>query len=162
MRTAVIYETSFGSTRAVAERIADTLGATLLSVDDPPPDLNDLDLVVVGGPTHVHGMSGKRSRQAAVDQGATGGTATGVREWLEQMPHTHRLKAAAFDTRIDKPQVLTGSAAHKIAKALRRHGCDLVASPESFFVAGTEPALDEGQLEHAERWAGSLGEAAPG
>jgi hypothetical protein len=62
---AVIYETSFGTTREVAEQIADTLGATVLSVDDPPPGFTDLDLLVVGSPTHGSAGSSRLSAGSA-------------------------------------------------------------------------------------------------
>jgi flavodoxin len=157
MTTAVIYESSFGTTRKVAQRIAEALDAEyLLSVDDAPPDLRELDLLVVGGPTHVHGMTREGTRKSAADQGAEEPTKTGVREWVEHMPDAPGLRVAAFDTRVDKPMLLTGSAARGIGKALRRHGCELTVEPESFFVTGTPAALLDGELERAEVWAERL------
>ena len=126
MRATVICESSFGNTRAIAEAIAETLDAEVLSAGDPI-DLDEVDLLVVGAPTHVHGLPGERSRRAAVDQGGSDGP--GVREWLESLPHAHG-RAAAFDTRFDKPAFLTGSAAKGIAKRLRHRGFELVAEPE--------------------------------
>jgi hypothetical protein len=156
VNAAVVYESSFGNTRAVAEAIAAELGARVYSVDEEPPALGELDLLVVGAPTHVHGLSGAHSRQAARDQGATVEQGIGAREWLERMPETPGLTAAAFDTRPDKPVVLTGSAARGIAKRLRRHGCTLAKEPESFFVEGTPGPLAEGETERAAIWARSL------
>jgi hypothetical protein len=156
MNAAVVYESSFGNTRVVAETIAAELGATLYSVDDPPPDLRGLDLLVVGAPTHVHGLSGARSRQAAREQGAPGEPGAGAREWLERMPETPGLAAAAFDTRADKPVFLTGSAARGIGKRLERHGCTLATEPESFLVEGTPGPLAAGEAERAAAWGRSL------
>jgi hypothetical protein len=156
MNAAVVYESSFGNTRAIAEMIAAELGARAYSVDEEPPDLAALDLLVVGAPTHVHGLSGAHSRQAAHEQGAPGEPGTGAREWLERMPETPGLAAAAFDTRADKPAVLTGSAARGIAKRLRQHGCTLATKPESFFVEGTPGPLASGETERAAAWARSL------
>ena len=72
-------------------------------------------------------------------------------------PHGHG-RAAAFDTRFDKPAFLTGSAAKGIAKRLRQRGFELVAEPESFFVLGTEGPLKDGELERAAAWAVALGD----
>jgi hypothetical protein len=150
----VICESSFGNTRAIAEAIAETLDAEVLSAVDPI-DLDEVDLLVVGAPTHVHGLPGERSRRAAVEQGGSDGP--GVREWLEELPRG-RGRAAAFDTRFDKPAFLTGSAAKGIAKRLRHRGFELVAEPESFFVLGTEGPLQDGELERAAEWAVALRE----
>ena len=152
MRATVICESSFGNTRAIAEAIAETLDAEMLSAGDSI-DLDEVDLLVVGAPTHVHGLPGERSRKAAVDQGGSDGP--GVRQWLDELPHGHG-PAAAFDTRFDKPAFLTGSAAKGIAKGLRRRGFELVAEPESFFVLGTEGPLKDGELERAAEWAVAL------
>ncbi|HEU5362361.1 MAG TPA: flavodoxin domain-containing protein [Gaiellaceae bacterium] len=156
MNAAVVYESSFGNTRAVAETIAGELGARVYSVDDEPPELEGLDLLVVGAPTHVHGLSGARSRQAAHEQGAPGTPGIGAREWLERMPEAPGLAAAAFDTRPDKPAFLTGSAARGIAKRLQRHGCTLATRPESFFVEGTPGPLSAGEAARAAAWGKSL------
>ena len=152
MRAIVVYESRFGNTRAVAEVIADALAAELLSVDDRPPRLDEGDLLVVGAPTHVHGLTSDRSRTAAVEQGGMRGR--GVREWLDELPRGSG-RAAAFDTRIDKPAFLTGSAAKGIAKRLRAKRFELVSEPESFFVDGNGP-LHEGELERATAWARGL------
>jgi hypothetical protein len=154
MKATVICESSFGNTRAIAEAIAETLDAEVLSAVDPI-DLDEVDLLVVGAPTHVHGLPGERSRRAAVEQGGSDGP--GVREWLEELPRG-RGRAAAFDTRFDKPAFLTGSAAKGIAKRLRHRGFELVAEPESFFVLGTEGPLQDGELERAAEWAVALRE----
>jgi hypothetical protein len=153
MRAIVVCESRFGNTHEIAEAIAGALGSEILSVDDPVPQLDDVDLLVVGAPTHVHGLTSERSRTAAVEQGGTAGR--GVREWLDELPRGHG-GAASFDTRFDKPTFLTGSAAKGIAKRLRGKGYELVLEPESFFVDGTEGPVHEGELERAAEWAASL------
>jgi hypothetical protein len=159
MRATVVCESSFGNTRKIGEAIAEALDAELLSVDDPLPGPDEIDLLVVGAPTHVHGLPGKRSRTAAVEQGGTGADpARGVREWIEGLPRPGGAWAAAFDTRLEKPALLTGSAARGIAKRLRYRGFELVAKPESFFVLGTEGPLKDGELDRAAAWAESLRE----
>jgi Flavodoxin domain len=161
MRSLVVYESWFGNTLQVAKHIASALAAEgeveLVSVDDPLPPLDDVDLVVVGAPTHVHGLSSMRSRDAALDQGANGiDPGIGVRGWIDNLPHGEGLRMAVFDTRADKPELLVGSAARGIARRLRRRGYRLVAEPESFFVYGTSGPLEVGELERAAEWATAL------
>src|ERR1700760_3527820 len=66
MKSLVVYESWFGNTRRLAETIAAALrdegDVELVSVDDPLPSLLHVDLIVLGAPTHVHGLSSARSR----------------------------------------------------------------------------------------------------
>jgi hypothetical protein len=161
MRSLVVYESWFGNTRRVAEEIAAALAhegqVDLVTVDEALPPLADVDLLVVGGPTHVHGLSGRRSREAAVDQGAEGEPGIGVRGWIDCLPNGARgPRVAAFDTRANKPVLLVGSAARGIARRLRQHGYALAVEPQSFFVEGTPGPLEEGELERAAEWGRTL------
>lgn len=171
MRVVVVYESMHGSTEKVAHAIADELrsrnAVTLIGVDEVDAhDLPVADLLVIGGPTHAHGMSRERSRKSAEDHDEAvplTGTSVGVRDLLEDMPAVHGLRAAAFDTRIDKPELLTGAASHGIGKRLRQHGYDLVTEPESFLVhvAQGHESLVAGELERAATWAAELERRVP-
>jgi len=161
MRSLVVYESWFGNTRRVAEEIAGGLATEgdvdVCTVDDPLPALEDADLLVLGGPTHVHGLSSRRSREGALDQGGHGEAGIGVRGFIEGLPNGVRgPRVAAFDTRAHKPVLLVGSAARGIARRLRERGYTLVAEPESFFVEGTPGPLEEGELERAKEWGRTL------
>jgi flavodoxin len=161
MKAAVIFESWFGNTHKVAEAIAAELrrdgDVVLLSVDDLPPRLHDLDLLVVGAPTHIHGLSTAMSRRSALEQrGEAGEAGIGVRGWVRELPIVDGVRAAAFDTRFERSVVVTGSAARGIAKRLRRRGFELAAPPESFFVDDSEGPLKEGELDRAANWARSL------
>jgi flavodoxin len=62
MRTVVVYESMFGNTKTIAEAVAQGLReageVTLGSLDDlSPVQVGDASLLVVGGPTHGHGMA---------------------------------------------------------------------------------------------------------
>jgi hypothetical protein len=167
MDAIVVYESIYGNTRAVAEAIADGLGgAPVVSPDALPADATQADLLVVGGPTHIHGMATARSRRAAVEPPHTTATATAasadpaLRDWLGDLSRTEGARAAAFDTRLDKPEWLTGAASHAIAKRLRRHGYT-VMDTSSFLVTGNEGPLKDGELERARLWGAELAASAP-
>lgn len=164
MRALVTFESVYGNTRAIAEAVGDGLGelgeVTVESHDEvDAAAAQRADLVVVGSPTHMHGLPTSLSRKMAaqageeegvtLDPSATAGA--GTRTWLSQQSGDGRA-AAAFDTRIDKSPALTGSAARGIAKRLRRRGFELAVDPESFFVEDAEGPLAAGELERAREW----------
>jgi hypothetical protein len=167
MRTLVVVESMFGNTRQIADAVAGGLSSfgpvDVVEVHDAPAAVReDVDLLVVGGPTHAFGMTRASTRKDAVTQGARGsGSAdVGIREWLESLPSTDGRAAAAFDTRVTKVRRLPGAAARGAAKALRRHGYRLVLGPESFYVEDTPGPLIADELDRARRWGDRLGAAA--
>jgi len=168
MRAVVVYESMYGNTRAIAEAIGDGLRpvheVAVVPVGRADPEVLDgAALLVVGGPTHIHGMTRPRSREMAaevahkpgstvvLDEGAAG---PGVREWLAALPHLNVL-AAAFDTRANGPAAFTGRASEGISRELSRHGVHLVAGPESFLVT-KENLLEAGEETRARRWGEQL------
>lgn len=166
MAAVVIFESIYGNTREVANAVAAGLGENTLVAavgDADEAVLSDTELLVVGGPTHMHGLATSMSRKMAV-KGAeedsdveldpAARSERGVRDVLADLGGGGA--AAAFDTRIDKSPALTGSAARGIAKRLRRRGFTVVADPESFFVDDAEGPLAEGELERAREWGASL------
>jgi flavodoxin len=166
MGAIVVYESVYGNTREVAEAIAEGLGdARALAVHEAPDDVHGYELTVVGGPTHVHGMATASSRRAAVDAlredgdvqriepGAT--EEPGLRAWLRDLPEGPDVRAAAFDTRLDKSAWLTGAASRGIAKRLRHRGYDVIDTA-SFLVEESEGPLAEGELERAREWGSKL------
>lgn len=69
MRAVVVYESMYGNTHLIADAIAAGLSARfevrVVPVSEAGADvLEGADLVVVGGPTHGHGMSRAVSRKA--------------------------------------------------------------------------------------------------
>jgi hypothetical protein len=161
MKTIVAYESWFGNTRRLAEVVAGVLSAVgevqVVSVDDPMPSILHVDLIVIGAPTHVHGLSNKPSREGAIQQrGGIGEVGIGARGWLEQLPLCGGPRVAVFDTRAHKPELFVGSAAHKMATRLQRRGYKLAIEPQSFFIEGTPGPLEKGELEHAVEWGKAL------
>jgi flavodoxin len=168
MRTVIVYESMFGNTHA----IADAIGKGLESLDNvvvvPVAEagrerLDDADLLVVGGPTHYHGMSRPSTRKwaAGIAQKPKKGLVlepdaqgTGVRDWLRSLGQGH-IKVAAFDTRFKGPAVLRGRASKVISRKLRKHGFEVVAKPESFFVT-LQNHLEPGEEARAQEWGKQL------
>jgi hypothetical protein len=155
----------FGNTRLVAEAIGRGLASAaevaVVPVREATADvLEGANLVVAGGPTHLHRMSRARSRRMAgalarkpgsplvLEPGAEG---PGLREWIPVLgPVT--VAAAAFDTRAQGVPLFTGRASKGISKALRRRGLRIVAKPESFIVAGKDTHLVVGEVNRATDW----------
>lgn len=165
MKAVVVYESMYGNTREIAEAIGDELGndAVVHSVVDADT-IPYVDLLVVGGPTHMHGLTTSMSRRMAataaeeeedvsLEPGASDGP--GVRGWFNNLERAGTARAAAFDTRGDANAALTGSAARGIARRLRRRGYDVIGA-ESFLVADSEGPLVEGELDRARGWAREL------
>jgi flavodoxin len=161
----VVYESVYGNTRAIAEAVAQGLGgARTMSVAEAGGTSDGADLIVVGGPTHMHGLSTKSSRHMAVNAAHEDGKThvedgadqePGLRGWLHDLPDANGVRAAAFDTRLDKSPWLTGVAAHGIARRLRHHGYQVVGS-ESFLVQDSEGPLEDGEIERARAWGAKL------
>ena len=171
MRSVVVYESMFGNTHAVAEAVATGLRRTgevvIVPVEQATKDvLEGADLLVVGGPTHAHGMSSAQSRKGAPDYVAKshgdltledGWDGMGLRDWFQELPD-HPCAGAAFDTRADIAALLSGRASKGIAARLSKHGCRLVAEPESFLVSKDSHLLPH-ELDRAAEWGASLAEA---
>jgi len=170
VKALVIYESMYGNTREVAEAIAAGIGESADVHLVPTCEALDAltenpDLVVMGGPTHVHGMSRASTRKAAIEDADKPGNelrvdphadGPGIRDLLESIK-TLDAHAAAFDTRIEVPGWIAGSAAKKIAHGLRRRGAHVVAAPESFLVT-KETHLDAGETDRARRWGAKVAE----
>lgn len=145
----VIYDSVFGNTERIAQGIGEALGdAEVKKVTEvDPSDLEDLEILFVGSPTR-----GFRPTPATMD-------------FFKNLPNNalHKIKAAAFDTRIPLEKAepgflrfmikLFGYADEKIAKKLEKAGAYLALKSTGFGVQGTEGPLEEGELERAKSWA---------
>jgi flavodoxin len=143
MNALVLYESKFGNTEKIAEAIAlaiqeelPTRLAAVADVADCGEALDGVSLLVVGGPTHRHGVSPiLRETLACLGGRALDG-----------------IRVATFDTRLHGPRIVTGSAAVRLARLLRHHGAWIVLPPASFLVESGEGPLDAGEVEHAQAW----------
>ncbi|WP_329321750.1 flavodoxin family protein [Streptomyces sp. NBC_01262] len=177
MRVVIVYESLFGNTREVAEAVRDGVrrarpdaDVDCLRVSEAGPEqIGTADLLVVGGPTHMRGMTTRMSRKMGLkteenertedpaaghepDQGAEG---PGIRDWFHDIPRdVHGAHAAAFDTRADFR--LAGGAAPAIARRLRGHGYDVVTEPEGFIVEDSDGPLRQGEATRAAEWGAGM------
>ena len=168
MRSLVVYESMYGNTHMVANAIGRGLAPAgpvdVVPVGRATPELlAEADLLVVGGPTHGHAMSRPTTRKGAVDDAHKpekdltldpDAEGEGLREWFDTLTEVKAV-GAAFDTRFDMSALLTGRASKGIAKRLHKHGVELIAEPESFFVEKGN-TLELGEADRAESWAAGL------
>ena len=143
MKALVVYDSVHGNTAQVARAIGEAIDAEVLHVGDAnPASLEELDLLIVGSPTH-------------------GGWFTeGIRSLLEASPALERVTVAAFDTRTASiwNRILPfGYAAPRIARSLEGCGGTLSGPPQGFVVLGVKGPLREGELERAASWAKKRG-----
>lgn len=147
MRSVVVYASRYGNTRTIAEAIAEILqerGAVdVFDAEHAPSTLPESDLICIGGPTERHTL-----------------TPDMVGFFDRLVPGSLRGRATvAFDTRMQWPRFLSGSAADEIAKRLDGAGARVVAAPESFFVrteAKVGYELVDGELARATSWADAV------
>jgi hypothetical protein len=175
MRVLVVFESFFGCTQTLAEAVAEGVRTTapdvvveVLRVDAAPTDLAGIDLLVVGGPTHLLGLSSRLSRWLQAQywgdpvaprrprrpHGRPSGGPS-LCDWLAGLPAgTTRVRAAAFDTRMPGP--LTGGARRGIARRLEARGLVLVAAPAAFRVTAVGGPLRAGERSRAIAWGAAL------
>jgi hypothetical protein len=165
-RALVVYESMFGNTEHIAAAVARGLQLTgldtgLVEVGSAPTELSaDLDLLVVGGPTHAFALSRPQTRADAVRQGApTERAEHGLREWLETVRHdpAHRPALAAFDTRVTKVRWLPKAAGPSAVRLAHKHGLESIGKPVGFLVEGLQGPLVDGELDRADAWGRQLG-----
>jgi flavodoxin len=143
MKILVTYATRHGNTRRIAEAVARALESRgevrLLPIEELTTMEAGIDLLVVGGPTEAHGMTPP------------------VVAFFDRLAHgtLRGIPAAAFDTRLNWPRLLSGSAAAGIAERLRREGARLM-EPEGSFLVSRKPELETGEVERASAWALTL------
>lgn len=147
MNALVVYHSEFGNTRQVAEAIAEVFqgagAAHTLSTDQlTAADLQGVDLVVMGSPTHKMNLP-----QA-------------VRPLFETLPRgiLRGVPTAAFDTSYKMSAILARfTAAKQLDRKLRKLGGKRLVPPETFYVhEHHEGPLYDGELERARRWAESI------
>ncbi len=147
MNTVIAYDSLFGNTEQVVLTIADALREygqvqTVRVEHTHPLYVQEVDLLILGCPTQKWD------------------TTPAMSALLEYIPAEalQRLAVACFDTRLDEPQWLTGSAAEQMTRKLCKRGASHLFPPQSFLVKGRHGPLEDGELERAAHWAAKLRE----
>ena len=147
MNALVIYHSQFGNTEQVAEAIAGVfqgVGAarTMRASQVAEADLQGVDLVVMGTPTHKMNLP------------------EAVRPIFEDLPKRslRGVPIAAFDTSYKMSAFLARfTAAKKVDRKLRKLGGKRLLPPETFHVEDNhEGPLYDGEIERAKAWAESI------
>jgi len=147
MKALIVYDSVHGNTEKIARAIggAITGEVKVLRVGEvDSSELETFDLLIVGSPTHA----GRPTKP--------------IQDFFNEAPAPsfEGTKVAAFDTRISSRLArIFGYAAGRIAGSLKRKGGALMASPEGFFVEGTEGPLKKGEVERAAGWAKKIFES---
>jgi len=154
MKSLVVFDSVYGNTEKIAASIAGTLEKSgevkLAKVNEVNPlELDPLDLLVVGSPTH-------------------GGRATpDMQTFLGKIPSKglRGMRVTAFDTGISSEGrgffmrvflKMLGYAAGRIGRKLANKGGTLAIEPEGFIVLDREGPLREGEEARAAEWAKGL------
>jgi len=156
----VVVESMFGNTAEVGEAVArglqlEGVHAEVLSVQDAPSRLpDDLDLLLVGAPTHAFALSRPNTRADAVRQGAPEDRQRiGLREWLAGChPGDRPPPVAVFDTRVSKVRRLPLAAGPSARRLARAKGFKVLDRPAAFLVDDVSGPLVDGELERATAW----------
>jgi flavodoxin len=142
MNTLIVYDSTFGNTRQLALKMAEVFQEYGYVHPIPVAEAShineaDWDLLLIGGPTQLHKIS------------------PALNALVRSIPRRalRGRYAATFDTRYQQARWLTGSAASRLARQLRRAGAKLLLPPESFFVTAREGPLIEGEAQRAAMWA---------
>ncbi len=149
MKTLIVYFSKFGNTRRIAQAMAATFkqaGDThAVSIEQlTAAELEGIDLVVMGSPTHGFTVpEAVRSALAVLPSGILAGKSV-----------------VAFDTTVRPWPLRLFRAAPKLLRQLSQLGGKPVAQPETFFVrtrstqgTGERDLLLEGQIDRAKDWA---------
>ncbi|RRD47246.1 flavodoxin domain-containing protein [Tessaracoccus sp. OH4464_COT-324] len=156
MKALIVVESCFGNTEQVARAIEAGLrlrGADVSLVQAAEAgNVTEVDLLLIGSPTHSMGLPKQATRAQASRQGGNPQN-MGVAEWLGTFEPEQGQRVALFATVVGG--IFSGSASKTIEKRLRRSPAVVIAR-EDFRVLGMPGPLADGELERAQRWGESL------
>lgn len=151
MNILVVYDSVFGNTKELADRVAEALGGKAVRPSEVnPAELSSLELVIAASPTRAFSPM------------------PSIKQWIQSLPagSLKGVSVAVFDTRVSLSDVDSkflvfmanrfGYAAEKLARALKKKGGTLVSQPQGFIVSGNEGPMKDGEADRAAAWAATL------
>ena len=137
MKALVLYDSNFGNTKRIAEKIAENIGneAKLSSVKQfDGMDIDNIDLLIIGCP-----INGWRPTEA---------TLSAIQLLNDKLKDG--LKYTTFDTRMKI--FIHGDAKEQLSRILMNAGGKLVFEPQAFYVSGKKGPLYGGEIEKVDSW----------
>ncbi|AKM81905.1 TPA: flavodoxin [Candidatus Berkelbacteria bacterium] len=141
MKSLIVYDSAFGNTKLIAEKIAVIIDAKIVQARVfKKSDLEGIELLIVGSP--IRGWRPSDNTAAFLDS-------------LNEKD-LDGIKATSFDTRVKL--FIHGDAMGKMANSLRSAGAEIFVEPMPFYVAGPQqsPHLLDDELEKAIEWARAI------
>jgi len=169
-RALVVYESMFGNGHRVAELVAEGLRESGFDVELTraayAPASPEVDLLVLGGPTHALGMSRAATRasrpshvttaadKARVAAEPDADTVPGVREYLGTLQVLRGQPVGVYDTR--SLRSVPAGAARGIARRVTALGAELMTPARGFHVQTVTGPLADGEEQRARAWGAEL------
>lgn len=158
MKAAVVYESLWGNTAAIARAVAEGIGPgarALSTVEATPEALDGVELLVGGAPLLGFSLPTDSIRDSIARDSSTPPadfSAPSMRTWLRSCP-SGTARCAGFETAI---WWSPGSSAKTIARELESRGYRSAGKPMRFLVTGRFGPLKDGELDRARAWGASL------
>lgn len=155
MKVLIVVESWFGNTLAIGEEIASGLQETgakvqLVRIDEAPSTVSaDIDLLVLGAPTHNLGLSSEKSRRDAAERSGHD-PGTGMRDWIADAELPLGAHLAVFDT--TSAGRFSGSAAKAAKKLIGKKIRGASVETASFLIQATEGPMQDGSAAAARAW----------
>lgn len=141
MNSLIVYGSTAGNTRQIAEKIASVLAEygrveCHAASEMALLDVYGIDLLILGCPTLSHGLWPT------------------MRVLLENTPARllEGISVATFDTQSHRSHQYSASAAQLLAERLHKAGAQLLSPVKSFFIGERESSLEDRELERATQW----------
>lgn len=163
MKAAVVYESHWGNTAAVARAVAEGIGPhvpALSTAEATGPAIAEADLIVAGAPVLGFRLPNEKMLEGVRTSARKAPAPPDLshpllRSWLAGLAQGNG-RAAAFETGFRRSP---GGATSAILRELDRVGYRRLEKGRRFAVKGSYGPLRDGELERARKWGAELAKA---
>lgn len=144
MKALVVFESSCGQSEQIAKAVAKGLGTGARAVEVTqavPADVENLDLLVVGGPPSAFSIDKPSSHDDR-----------GIRQWLADLPEELVVAAATFEIRVPHARNVEVSTVKAASRELMRHRHAMVVRSSVFYPDDVEGTIADDELHRATDW----------